>query len=134
MGSWLAENWPALTLTSIGILAGGVIAHLYHILAKKEKRPLYAVRSLNVIKNSKAKLPHLIIHYQGYGEDLDNFSVTYLLVWNSGKETIAKKDIAEPFKIAIKSDYKLIDAVIIATNKAANQITCTLARIINLRP
>jgi len=59
---------------------------------------------------------------------VENFTISRVMFWNDGVETINKHDItaADPLRITIANGAKLIDAQIIAFNNHPNQCECTL--------
>lgn len=120
---WLKDNW----LTVLSILVGILATWTAYRIGLKDKRPCYSVRNVTVIEAKQNRFPSLEIHYKGYGQNLDNFSVAIIAFWNAGRETIDKKDIVS-LTIRTKEGYVVLDASVIQVNKVENKFSCVVSR------
>jgi len=104
----LAGN-PFVTISGwiIGLLSF-VLAIVFYLKSRKERRPYYAVRSNNIIKKAQQLLPGLSVRYSGHGDELSNFTVSTLAFWNAGRETIRKTDLVKADPITLKANENCI--------------------------
>jgi hypothetical protein len=120
---WLVANpWFAMVGFSLTILFG-LSGYVIYFLQKKERRPSYSLRTLNLIHYGvSATAPALEIHYKGYGEPITNLSITKIRFWNDGREPIKKADVvrAEPITIAIRDGYTILDETILQEKEKSN--------------
>ncbi len=108
-------------VTTFIIATLAIIIAIYHYKkGKKEKKPIYITRSINLVKENINKINSVNILYQG--KEVETLTITKLAFWNAGKETIHNNDIApsDPVIINIDTDYKFLDAEIIFSKKEAN--------------
>ncbi len=102
-----------ILLSLLGLI-GLPLSIFLHFKGKKNRLPRYAVRNNNIIKGHKDKYPAVKVHFENYGEDIANLSVSKVLLWNHGKETIRKQDIVKPgICLRIKDGCKLLDVAIV---------------------
>lgn len=114
----LNKNDFWLFLASLASILGFLI--IFTPLTRKVKRPLYAIRSFNIVKNTKGDFNKLKIYYNG---SLANcLTVSKIAFWNSGRETINISDVAPraPPKIISKGNYKLLDANVVYSKNYVN--------------
>lgn len=88
-------NLVAFVLAIIGI----VLAIFFYIRSKRQRVPIYSVRSINLVEQSIEKIDNIEILYSG--STVKNLSIARVAIWNQGKETINNTDIApsDPIKI-----------------------------------
>lgn len=117
MKLWLQENALTILIALIGIIATIVV----YIIGKRVKKPIYAIRSTNLIQDFTSRFEKLEIKYAD--EQIANLTATKVVFWNSGKDTINGGDIApaNPLMIKVKDGYKLLDASVLYTKEDANQ-------------
>ncbi|MBP2029909.1 hypothetical protein J2755_000843 [Methanohalophilus levihalophilus] len=113
-------------LTNPNIIVGyiiGIVGIIIAIKSRKEKRPSYSTRSFNIIDSSISKFESLNILYSD--EQIENLTVSKLIFWNKGRETIDGSDItpAEPLFIVPKKNCKILDAKIIDSKEPANNFS-----------
>lgn len=123
--SWLQNNWFGV----IGLCSTFVFGAIIYRWQKREKAPLYLKRTFNLIGDA-TRYPSLQIHYKGHGEDINQFSVSVIAIWNGGREPIDGKDIAaaNPLMITVNEGIRILDASIIQTNRAVNLPKCDYSK------
>jgi len=106
----------------IAFVIGLLVRTYFYYKAKKNKNLKYTYKSYNLIKDHSSKFSDLNISYKG--EEVSNFTVTKLIFWNNGRETINGSDITnvEPLRIEIKKNLKFLEASIIQQNNKASEI------------
>ena len=119
--SWFWANWA-------GVFIGFAISFLFYWLGKKERKPKFAVRSYTVIQKAKEMTPGLTVHFGGHGEDLSNFTISRIAIWNRGKETIRRDDVPrlDPLRVLALEETKLLSAEVIYSSNVANQFSCSI--------
>jgi hypothetical protein len=130
LNQWLADNpWFAI-VASVASLISIPLAFVLFVRGKRERKPCYAFRSFNLIRGVAKKIPEIQISYSGHGEPIEQFTITRLVFWNDGRETINKQDIAkgEPLEIIGKEGVKILNANVISEKNPANQFECSLSR------
>lgn len=110
--------FPFITFV-IGIL----VSTFFYFKSKKNKDLRYILKTYNLIKDHSSKFSNLSIKYNG--ADVKNFTVTKVIFWNNGKETIDGKEITvkEPLKLKIRENHRILDANVIQSNNPASQVT-----------
>jgi hypothetical protein len=122
---WLMENWLTVTVASVGLLA----TYLTHRWSRRDRIPCYAIRHFNVIDKSGGNFPALRITYHGHGEELEVFSSSNITIWNSGRETIRKADIAKADPIQVRvTNGVFVDAAVIRFTREVNRFDCVLKK------
>mgnify|MGYP001130975202 CR=1 FL=1 len=122
---WMGTNpWLSIVSFIIAIL-GVALAIIFYIKGKKVKLPYYAVRSINIVRDSGSWIDSLKIHYSG--QLIENLTVTKIAFWNAGRDTIDSRDIAsaEPLTVRVKEGYKILDAKILHEKNKANKFSIT---------
>jgi hypothetical protein len=108
----------------IGLIAVviGLIALVLYLKDRKVKKPRYEVRSYNIIRDFEAKTVPLDISY--LGKDVGNVTISKVLFWNAGNETIKWEDVAsaEPISISVVGGYTILYAKTIGVKNTANKI------------
>jgi hypothetical protein len=106
----------------IGIFVGVVL----YVRGRRTKAPLWSIKTSNLIRNYKKKLPSLDISYKG--KPAENVSISRILFWNGGPDAIRRQDIEdvpESTRLRIETVGKevyILDVTIIETNCSANQL------------
>lgn len=116
------------TILSIAGLIFGIIgiilAIVFYFKGKKSKKPYYLMKSFNIISdNFGNRIEDIEILFKG--QKIKDLTVTKIVIWNSGNETINKSDIPETTKFGIgaKEEIKIYDIEIIENTDTANNIT-----------
>lgn len=108
LSKFVSNNNEIFTILSffIGII-GLAIGIFSYLKSKKVKRLSYEKHSFNLVNDSISKFPKLELKYDN--NKISNLSITKLILWNSGNETIDKKDIISSEQIHItKSNDTII--------------------------
>lgn len=103
-------------------LIGILVRTYFYYKSKKSKTLKYVLKSYNLIKDHTSKFSELNILYKG--EEVKNFTVTKMIFWNSGKETIDGKDItnADPLTLAAQEGCRILELTILKANNPASVI------------
>lgn len=111
---WLNVVFILLTLASI------ILSFIFYFRSKKLKKPTYAIHNYNLIKESVQKIETVTILYQD--KKIENLSVAKIAIWNSGKDTINRTDVAinDKLRIEIKDDHTILESKIIFEKNPAN--------------
>ena len=118
---------------SVGIIVGvlGIIlgATLSYVFYKRELRILrlkWSVRTHNVIQGFERVWPELRLRYKG--QNVENFSVSKIMVWSDGTETIKGSDVAasDPIRVQASPSTKLLEIELIQQNHQADRVHVNL--------
>ncbi|AWL09499.1 hypothetical protein HME7025_01646 [Aquirufa nivalisilvae] len=112
---------PALNIISLLLGVAGILFSFYfYFKSKRSKIPTFAIRTINLIRDKIQKIDTVEILYSG--EKVNNLSISKIAIWNDGKETINKTDVASnnPLKIKIKDNFKFLDAKVLYQKNDAN--------------
>ena len=116
------ENVSLFNLISLIIgLCSLIFAIVFYYRSRKIRRPVYAVRNTNLIKEKAQKITNIEILYNK--SKIDNLSVARVAFWNRGRETIDRSDIAPINKIRLVAQGKanlLGVGIIYEKNKSNN--------------
>ncbi|GGK32346.1 hypothetical protein GCM10007962_28380 [Yeosuana aromativorans] len=112
-------NFVFLILAILSIL----ISIILYVKSKKEKEPVYLLRSFNLFKGNKKSLKDLSIDYKG--EKVEKLTITNVSFWNKGKMTINKNDIVEKDRLRINfpKEIKILGADIVFEKNSINGFT-----------
>jgi hypothetical protein len=104
---------------SIGLAIIGIVAGYY--LSRRSKEPCWAIRSNNIIEGYSDKYDNLKILFKN--ESIKNLTISKVLFWNNGVETIDRPDIETANKLRIEciSDAEILDVKILVSNHSSNQ-------------
>ena len=104
---------------SIGII-GLILGILFYLKGKKNKKPIFSIRSYNLINELSGKIPQLEVLYSG--NKISNLTISKIAFWNDGNATITKQDIApaDPIKILTDDKIEIFDAEILEKIDANN--------------
>lgn len=123
MADWLKVNPWLSVLSFLFALLSVILAVIFFIKSRRSKEPRYAIRSTNLIRDFTSRLEALEMTYAG--KRISNLTVTKLLFWNNGKDTINGRDIAsaDPLMVKVKDEYKILDSSLLYTKNDANQFS-----------
>lgn len=122
------NNIPIFNAVTLTVALIGIILTIYFaIRARKVKKPVYAVRTINLVKDKLGKIDRVEMLFDG--RRIENLSISKFVLWNEGKETIRAADIAprDPLRIMIDPEYRILDCKIIAERNRANGFVATVA-------
>ncbi|MFT3911426.1 MAG: hypothetical protein QM737_18530 [Ferruginibacter sp.] len=123
---WLNDNqWLNLIFLVLAILSIILSFYLF-IKSKKKKRPQYSKRSINVISDKIQSVGDIKISYQG--KNVNNLTVTKIVIFNSGNETINNDDQAASDKLRIiaSDGVELLGTEVLFMSSSANNINFTI--------
>lgn len=121
------EANPYLNIVSLLIAILGIILSIYfYQRSLKLKKPIFLVRTINLVKQNVNKIESVEILYKG--DKIQNLSISKIALWNDGKDTINFNDIAQnnPIKISIDESYQILDAEIIFQKNPSNDFRIEL--------
>jgi hypothetical protein len=122
--------YDAIKSPGFGILTfafGVLVTWLFFRLGLRDRSPRYIVAGDNLLKQ---KLPKLRVHYHGYGEDLEDVTVSYLCFWNDGGGTINNLDVqkADPVAIRVPEGIRIVDAIVLKKSREAIGLGCIVSQ------
>lgn len=87
-------------------------------------------RSFCLIFGFVSKLPGLDVRYAGFGQSVENVTVSKVILWNAGRGTIQKSDILAKDNVCIRIDpqYEILEVAIIQQKNAKSGFTSTLSQ------
>ena len=99
-----------------------ILAIIFYYKALKSKKPIYDIQTNRLVNNELSGLKKIEIKYNN--AIISNLSVTKIALWNSGKASIRKNDIAtsDPVLICTTDDIILYDFEIIHAKPVNNII------------
>jgi hypothetical protein len=106
--------WAETLLLIIISMTGIVLSIFFYLKSRKKRKPFYSSRSFNIAQDiSPARFESLVLTYNE--TRIENFTITKVLFWNDGKETIRIGDVAieEPLEIVTEGDVQILDAAVI---------------------
>lgn len=107
-----------IVLAIIGLVA----SYYFYRKSVRIKEPVYSIKSNNLISGSKSRYENLRVLYGK--TEVENFTVSKILFFNRGSETIARKDTETryPLRISTKG-CQILDAFVLQVNKSSNNFT-----------
>jgi hypothetical protein len=108
--------------TILGIL-GLITGYVFYRKSLRVKEPCWAIRSNNLIQDNISQMSGLEIEYKGH--EVQTLTVSKVLFWNKGFETINRDDIvaANPLRIKCSDDVQLLDTKILSENTPSNRFS-----------
>jgi hypothetical protein len=88
-------NLLFLTLAIVSLL----VSIYFYVKSKREKLPVYIVRKYPLIEDKVAAVSGLNISFNGL--EISNLNLTKIAVWNNGRDTIHRTDIASADRLRI---------------------------------
>jgi hypothetical protein len=109
------------TVGVIGILIGIVVSYYFYKKSLRVKEPCWAIRSNNLIEGYSATLDNLQVLYKD--NIIQNLTISKILFWNNGKETIEHKDTEtiNHLRIGGEEGVRFLDAKILTNNNESSQ-------------
>ena len=120
-------NSIGIVLGIAGIVVGIAVSYYFYRKSLRIKEPCITFKHNNLIENHVSKLDGLDILYKG--NKVENITVSRLLLWNEGADTINKEDIVavNPPRISCYNNAIILEVRVLSTNNAASQFTCTIS-------
>jgi hypothetical protein len=119
---------PTLNIISLLLgISGLILSFYFYSKSKKSRKPVFIIRTINLIKESLNKIETVNILYGT--NKIDNLSISKIAFWNDGRETINSTDIASlaPICVVISSEYEILDAEIIFQKNVANNFQISIS-------
>lgn len=119
---WLNNNqWLNLIFLGLAILSIIISIYLFR-KSRKNKKPIFDKRSINVISDKIQKIGDIKVKYKG--DKIENLTVTKVAFWNNGNETINESDQAptDKLRIELNESYRVLDAEVIFQSAPTNNI------------
>jgi hypothetical protein len=106
-----------LVLGILGILTG----YIFYRKSLRLREPCFFIIGQNLIQDNTTKFSGLEVSFKG--QKIENLTVSKILFWNHGYETIEKSDIvpSDPLRIEGLTGIQILDANIITTNNSSSQ-------------
>src|SRR3990167_2419551 len=102
----IANNPYLMILSYILATIGVILAIVFYLRSKREKRPTYQVYNRTLIEGVHTELSDLKVLYKN--EPQKRVTVTKLAFWNAGRETINRVDIVDTdiLRIEVPADAR----------------------------
>ncbi|MFM9989758.1 hypothetical protein [Flavobacterium sp.] len=98
-----------------------ILAFIFYFKSIRNKKPIYNIETNRLVSNNLTSLSKIEIKYNN--SPVSNLSVTKIALWNNGKESIRRNDIASSDPIIIKTkDNVLLYDFEVVYEKAVNVI------------
>ncbi|MDR2965263.1 MAG: hypothetical protein LBU88_05765 [Treponema sp.] len=123
----LSQN-PWITLVSMALaLIGIILTLILYFKGKRKKSIKYYFEGDSLFEDFVEKINGLSIQFSG--KQIKTLTVTKIVFWNSGTETINREDFPtnDTFYIKIEDEYEILDVSIIRYNNHANNIGIILS-------
>jgi hypothetical protein len=107
----------------VGTLVGiyGIVLTIRGI---KKKEPVYEIESVNVFSDYSSKYKNLTVSYKG--EKVENFTVSKVLFFNKGAETLHGDDIRTRNQLRIEAyQGDILDATVLQANNGSSDFKVT---------
>lgn len=105
-----------------GLVIGLILAIIgiyLQIKSTKKKEPVYSIKSNNLLSGSSSTLENLTVAYKD--QKVENLTVSKILFYNRGTETITSQDIDTINHLKISSETcKILDGSILQTTNMSN--------------
>jgi len=107
----------------IGVAIGILASYYFYRRSLRVKEPTWAIRTTNIIQGYSSKFNDLQVIYKG--ENIENLTVSRIIFWNEGAETIDRQDIltANQVRIVALEGIKLLDVKLLASNNPSSQFS-----------
>lgn len=123
----LKRNWFAIVTLLLAVLGVG-LAVWY---GSKSKKPVYAISGTSLATSSISKYGNLKLIFND--KPVPQATVTNILLWNAGRETIRRDDIApgDPIRVSLHNEAKLLSCKILRSGRkvTAAKLNATNGRI-----
>lgn len=117
------QNNCILFLTTICTIIGIPLSTYFYFKSKKEKMLRFEIKSNNIFKDFESIIGNVKVTCDD--KSISTLTITSILMWCDGKETIYDKDIATqmPLIVKAKDGKEILEAKIVSCNNQANNIT-----------
>jgi hypothetical protein len=124
MAEWWAQQWQNV-LAVAGVLIGLIGIYL-GIKGWKRKRLRYLIRSTNIFTGIDHMVPNVEVKFPGYGPMIKALTVTKIVFWNSGSDTIKSGDIVtgDPLIVRATTGIVFLSAAVTDCFNPLNKVEC----------
>lgn len=118
---FLQNNLTIFLTTTFTIIGLPLSIYLY-FKSKKEKSLKFEIKSNNIFKNFESIIENVKVTCED--KNISTLTITKILMWCNGKETIYDTDIATQMPLIIKTreDKDILEAKVISSNNLANNV------------
>lgn len=118
-------EWLGIGGLVVGVLAI-IGAYVWYRKGQRRKEPCWAIRSNNIVTGYTARVGGLEILYGG--EKLESLTISRILFWNRGGETIHHGDIApgDPLRVTVVGEVKLLDLTLLQVNSEPSEFSAAV--------
>lgn len=118
---FLQNSWVVFITTTFTIIGIPLSIYLY-FKSKKEKSLKFEIKSYNIFKNFESIIENVKVTCED--KNISTLTITKILMWCNGKETIYDTDIATQMPLIIKTreDKDILEAKVISSNNLANNV------------
>lgn len=118
---FLQNNLTVFLTTAFTIIGLPLSIYLY-FKSKKEKSLKFEIKSNNIFKNFESIIENVKVTCEN--KNISTLTITKILMWCNGKETIYDTDIATQMPLIIKTreDKDILEAKVISFNNLANNV------------
>jgi hypothetical protein len=127
MSNWFIGS-PIFNMVSLILAIVGLIFTFYfYYKSKKNRKPTYVIRTINLVRKNIKKIETVEILYSG--RRIENLSMTKIALWNDGKETINAIDVAisNPIRIDIDEEFEILESEILFQKNLANDFRINIS-------
>lgn len=119
---FLQNSWIIFITTTFTIIGIPLSIYLY-FKSKKEKSLKFEIKSNNIFKNFESIIENIKVTCED--KNISTLTITKILIWCDGKETIYNTDIATQMPLIIKSKEgkEILEAKIVSSNNQTNNTT-----------
>jgi len=110
--------YVGIALAVIGLIA----SYYFYKLSIRKKEPIYSIKSNNLVSGSTSTLENLTIAYKK--RKVENLTVSKILFYNRGAETINKQELETINRLRISSETcRVLDASLLQANNISNNVS-----------
>ncbi len=117
---FLAAVGTAVAIVSI------LVAYVFYRKGQRVRKPSWDIRSENLITDYAKRLPGIEVVY--LGQQVGNLTVSKVMFWNDGRETVRHEDVAEadPIRVVSKAPAAILSAEVLQVNSEPNSFSVSL--------
>ncbi len=105
-----------LVVGVLGFVLGPLTGYYFYRKSIRQREPWWSRKGTTLIRDYSKRLPGMDILYDG--NPVPNLTITKILFWNHGAETIDSSDVSvnDPLRIETTADSAMLDVRILASN------------------
>jgi hypothetical protein len=126
-----SDLWFNIISSALAILSL-ILAFVFYYRGKNTKVPYYSRRSTTLLDRELIVRNPIKVTF--LDRPVDTLTITYVALWNNGRATIIRDDIAatDPLRVVADDGFDLLAADIICENRPANNFSLSLRREENI--